>query len=420
MKKALAILAKLWKNTSFNNFLNLSLNQGINVLVALIATPLLYQRLGEEQFGLVNLSLSLTMMFGILVGYGFNVNGPKRMALLLKKPAEQSILINEVLFTRVFLTVGVTGLVLFSIELGAFSGYSGILALSLIVLLGEAFLPLFILQGLDRLSLLAISNAVTKVSYVTGLVLIVKSPEDARWVNLLLGSLTFLINFLLLIYLYYKRSFQFQWVRFQRIWTRLKDNFQFFSYGLAAYILMNGGFILLSNFVSENELGKFSVAQRVAILLRTVPALLAQSILQNATRLYHENNEAFEQYLKKAFVNGLIATFGLGVVFSIGSPWVVRVLAGEYVDYTANILSLLCFLPFLAMINIDNMIRILVAEHKDILARAMWVTTLVMLLSAFAGSYFYGGYGLAVAMLCSEAFNYVMHRYLLKKKLNQH
>jgi len=387
------------------------------VLVALIATPLLYQKLGEDQFGLVSLSLTITMLLGIVVSYGFHVNGPKRIALLLDKPEAQSTLVTEVNFTRAILSLVVIGLVLIAVGLGAFPGYSQILTLSLIILLGEAVFPLFILQGLDRLSLLAISNAVMKIIYVVGILLVIQSPEDARWVNFVLGGSTFLVNTILLAYLYSQRSYRFYWVKFSRIKARLIDNFQFFSYTTGAYVLVNGGFILLSNFVSDMELGRFSIAQKVAILLRTVPALLTQSILQNASRLFHDDKDAFEKYLNRVFRNGLLITLAMGLGFAFTSTWVVRVLAGEFVPYSANILSILCFLPFLAMLNVGNMIRILVVERKQLLSKAMWTATFVMLVLGALGSHYYGGYGLAVALLISEAFNALIHWYLLKKEV---
>lgn len=417
MNNALDILKKLWKNTSFNNFLNLSLNQGINVLVALISTPFLYQRLGEDQFGLVNLSLTITLMFGIIVSYGFHMNAPKRLALLLDNPREQASLINEVLVTRILLSIAVVSLVLLSIYLGAFESYAGIISFSLIVLLGEALYPLFILQGFDRLSLLAISNAITKVTFLVGLIVVIEAPTDAQWVNFMLGGSAFIVNLFLVIYIYAKRSYQFRWVSFSKVWKRLLDNYKFFSYSIGAYIQLTGGFILLGNFVSNEELGRYSVAQRVAVLLRTIPALMAQSILQNASRLYRDDRPAFEKYLKRVFHNGLLITLGIGIVFCFSAPWVVRVLAGEYVDYSTRILQMLCFLPFLGMLNIDTVMRILVAEHKEVLARAMWIGALVMLGTGVLGSHYYGGVGLAVATLFSEAFNFVIHWYLLRRKL---
>ena len=48
------------------NFSSLSVNQGINILVAIIATPILFQNLGESSFGLINLSLSIFILLSIV------------------------------------------------------------------------------------------------------------------------------------------------------------------------------------------------------------------------------------------------------------------------------------------------------------------------------------------------------------------
>ena len=57
------------------NFTNLSLNQGLNIIVTLLVTPFLFQRLGESQYGFVNLSFSIVILLSIIVSYGYNLNG---------------------------------------------------------------------------------------------------------------------------------------------------------------------------------------------------------------------------------------------------------------------------------------------------------------------------------------------------------
>ena len=58
------------------NFINLSLNQGVNIIATLIYTPILFQILGEENFGLIQLSFSVIIILSIFVSYGYNLNGP--------------------------------------------------------------------------------------------------------------------------------------------------------------------------------------------------------------------------------------------------------------------------------------------------------------------------------------------------------
>ena len=81
-------MKKKSKNIFIKNFTNLSLNQGINILIAIVATPILFQNLGDSQFGLVNLAFSIFMLISIVVSYGYHLNGPKQISLLNKLEKE--------------------------------------------------------------------------------------------------------------------------------------------------------------------------------------------------------------------------------------------------------------------------------------------------------------------------------------------
>ncbi|GAB5524367.1 MAG: hypothetical protein Roseis2KO_22390 [Roseivirga sp.] len=404
------------RSVSVANFIHLSLNQGVNVLVALLINPILYQRLESERYGSITLSLSIVMLLGIVVSYGFHLNGPKRLALVVNDQEQRSSLINEIIVTRIVLSFLVTGLMLAAIGLfDLFSDYSLVLSFSLIIILGEALMPLFILQGLDRLSLLAKANAISKLGYLALVYFFVNGIEDAKWVNFFFGGSTVLVNVLLLFYIYKRWAIKFVWVRPYRLLARLRDNFQFFVSTIAGHVSVHGGFILLKSFVSDTELGQYSLAQRVAFLLRMVPVFLTQSVLQNASRLYAEDQQKFNNYLSKAYRIGLAITFAIGVVFMVTSPWVIWVVGGERVAYSAEVLRILCFIPFFGMLNVSNMVKILVAERKDVLSKATWGTAFIMLVLSSFGSYEFGGYGLAVALLLSEVVSFMLHYYLLKK-----
>ncbi len=387
------------------------------MLVALIVTPILFQRLGEEQYGLVNLALSVVMLLGILVHYGFHLNGPKRLALILDSPKEKSVLLNEIIATRLLLSIlMIIGVLIGTYFFGLFPNYPIILTLSMVMLLTEAFSPMMILQGLERLSILAIGNAVSRLLYVATILVFVTWPEDAIWVNFFMGGASLIVNIVLLTYIYLNQSLRIRWVAFARIRERLKENFEFFLSTIAGHISVHGGIIILSNFVDDIELGRYALAQKVAFLLRMVPVFLTQSILQDASRLYQNDKTGFQNYLKKAHLGGLALTALIGVIFSLTSAWVIRVVGGEYVDYSADILRLLAFIPFLGMLNVGNMIKILVTEQKDVLAKATWLTAIFMLIVGISGSYFYGGYGLAWALLISELVSFLVHYFILKAK----
>lgn len=415
MRKQLLKIKYISANISSKNFFNLSLNQGTNVLVALIVTPYLYQTLGEEEYGLVNLGFTVVMLFTILVNYGFHLNGPKRLALI-KNQQEKSELINEVIFTRLALAVTLIFLLIsLTSFLHIFDEYKTILLFSLIILINESVFPMFILQGLDKISWISKANVISKVLYLLFVLVIVKSPADSKWVNFLIGGSALLVNVSLLFLIYQKERVTFKWVKLKALLSRLRENFQFFLSTIAGHISIHGGLVVLSNFISDFELGQYALAQRVAFLLRMIPVFIVQSILQSATRLFDDGEEKFGQYLKKIHGGGLLLTGFLGIAVVLGSTVVIRVVGGQYIDYSAKILRILAFIPFLSTLNVANIIKILVKEQKALLARATWVTAGFMVLLSIIGSYFFGGVGMAMALVLTEIIGFFTHYWLLKK-----
>ena len=98
----------MFKGVFVKNFFNLIVNQGINIFIALLATRILFSTLGEAQYGLVNLALSVVLLSSITVSYGYHLNGPKRIALIRDKSAKKQILINEIITTRIIIAIGVS------------------------------------------------------------------------------------------------------------------------------------------------------------------------------------------------------------------------------------------------------------------------------------------------------------------------
>ncbi len=397
------------------NFINLSLNQGVNVLVALVATPHLYQTLGEDQFGIVNLSLSIIMLFAILVNYGFHLNGPKRLALLHNDLVKKQNLINEILTTR----LGMAGLLFLLILVlvkvfGLFHEQNTILLFSTIILLNEAVFPMFVLQGLDRISWVAYANFATKVIYLLAILIFIDNPQSAKWVNFFFGGCALLVNGIMLWLLYKSEQIRYRLPSLSILYTRLEENFHFFLSTIAGHISIHGGVVILSNFITDIQLGQYALAQRVAFLLRLVPTFIIQSILQHATRLYESDKKAYHKYLNNGFKWSLIITLVLGVVFSSSAPYVIRVIGGEYVELSSNLLRVMSFIPFASALNVKNMIIILAAEKKQVLAKATWLAAVFMITAAILGSYFYGAMGLAVALLLTEIVNFAAHYLMIK------
>ena len=181
------------KNIFIKNFTNLSLNQGINILIAIVATPILFQNLGDSQFGLVNLAFSIFMLISIVVSYGYHLNGPKQISLLNKLEKEADT-IKDIVSLRLFIAIIISIVIIALIYLtDFFNGYELIILFSIPILFSEAIHPVFYLQGKNNLSVLALLNAFSKLFYLGLIILSIKNQNDAFKVNLLYGSVLSLV-----------------------------------------------------------------------------------------------------------------------------------------------------------------------------------------------------------------------------------
>ena len=409
----------MFKGIFIKNFFNLIINQGINILIALLATRILFSTLGEAQYGLVNLALSVVLLSSITVSYGYHLNGPKRIALFRDESAKKETLINEIIVTRIIIAIGMA-IILFCLTyfFGFFKSYAALLYYSLILLFSQALFPMFYFQGNDKIAWASLVNAFAKGAYLLLIVLFIKIPEDATYVNFLFGITALIVYIVTWIIIYKKEKIKWVWVSIHNIKKRFVENFQFFISSIAGHVSIHGGLIILSNFVNNSVLGEFALAQKIALLMRMVPVFFTQAILQKASILFKSDKAEFKRYVNLIFIIGLSITFAMGLIAVIFSKWIIFLLAGSQVLYSETILKILAFIPFMSMLNFNNMIKILVDEKKHLLTKATWLTAIVMLILATIGGYYYGGYGLSIALVITEIVSFIVHSVLLTK--NKH
>ena len=403
------------KNIFIKNFFNLSLNQILNVLFVLIITPILFKNLGSDQFGLISLYLTIVMLLSIIIGYGYNLNSPQRLASFNTKHQVQTLLV-EILSVRIIISIII---LFFSISITPLLNLSinqfYIFTFSLIILLSEAINPFFYYQGKDDLHGVALSNFIFKLFYFILIVSFVKLKSDAFLVNLFFGSSALIVYSVCWIYIFRKENLTWYWINFKIFTDRIKENIFFTLSSLANYLSLSGSLIILSFFVNNNELGNYSLAQKIGFLLRMIPVFITQSVLQIASRKNNNDKKSLEIFLNNTYNIGLIFSLFISLIIVIFSKWIIYYMSGEYIDYSQKILIILSLIPFFSMLNFKNMIVILVKEMKEVLYISTWYCVLFLLIIGSLLSYLFGGVGLSISLILTEIFNYFICQFFIKK-----
>lgn len=396
-------LGNFIRNKSIQNFLFLAIIQSSNVLISIISMPLLIQSIGVDQFGLVNLALSVIVLLNILVGFGYNLSAPREVAVNSEDREALSHIVSNVFSARFLLACIATLIILigaYGLEL--FQEYRMILVFSLLLLFSEASLPLWFFQGMEKMKLVSISNIFSKLLFLMGIVLFIHSPEQSKWVNFMLGFVGLGINLLLLGYIHTFLDIRFYRPEFSAIWKSLKNNVLLFFSNFASFISINGGLIILSFFSGAETLGMYSLAERVIMVLRLFPALIVQAIFPNASKLFKEDQAAFYRFLKGVYRKVLLGGAILAAGSYFAAPWIIQILSRSQLEESVRYLQLLSAIPFLACLNIGNITIMLVSDLKQLLFKASWMMCVYMVVvSAFLTSQM-GGMGLCIGIISTE------------------
>ncbi|AGA77224.1 oligosaccharide flippase family protein [Echinicola vietnamensis] len=409
--------SQLVRHKSVQNFIFLLIIQSSNILISLIVMPLLIQSIGVDRFGLVSLALSVILIANVFVGFGYNLSGPKDVALNQKDRKALSAILSSVISSKLVLALLASVSLLVAVKgFGLFPEYQVILLYSLLMLFSEATLPVWFFQGMEKMKLVSAANVFSKLLYLTGIVLFIQGPADAKWVNFFFGGSAVLINLLLLAYVHFQFRIALAFSSWQRIMGSLKENIYLFLSSFANHIAVNGGIVVLSFFARAEVLGMYSLAERVSLVLRIVPALIAQAIYPNAAKLYEADVQGFFRFMKKVYATTLILCGLMVSIIWILAPFIIQLLAKEPLPESVLYLRILVLVPMIASLNAGNTVLLLIANKKYLLFNASWIMLTVMLLSTVAATSLFGTVGLCVAMVMSELFVFLFTCWIILKK----
>lgn len=396
-------LGNFIRNKSIQNFLFLAFIQSSNVLISIISMPLLIQSIGVDQFGLVNLALSVIVFLNILVGFGYNLSAPREVAINREDKTALSHIVSNVFSAKILLaTIASLIILVGAFGLGLFSEYRIILVFSLLLLFSEATLPLWFFQGREKMKLVSIANVFSKLLFLLGIVLFIHSPEQSKWVNFMMGFFGLAINLILLGYIHTFLEIRVYRPEFGAIWRSLKENLLLFFSNLASHLSINGGLIILSFFAGAETLGMYSLAERVVMVLRLFPALIVQAIFPNASKLYQEDLQSFFRYLRRVHIRVLLGGGLIAAGSYLSAPWIIRILSKSELAESISYLQLLSAIPFFACLNVGNITMMLVGDLKKLLFKASWMMCTYMVAVAVTLTSIMGGIGLCIAIISTE------------------
>lgn len=396
--------------------------QGLNYVAPLLVLPYLMVVLGAEKFGYIGFSLAVCQYLMMIVDFGFNLSATKRIALVKEDKAALNRIFSAVFFCKLAL-LALSFCLLFAISLiPQFEIYRKAMFVMFSVVVGNAFLFVFLFQGLGQIRWISIINCIAKLSVLPLTFVFVNGSDDYLLAALLQGGVSVLAAILSVLMILKNR-----WVGVPRFdlsdcKAEMKESWPIFLSSATSSLYVFCFVLILGFFAAPDEVGRYSASDKI---IRAVVALLLSTTIQ---AFYPSISRMSANYWQKAvnivrnimiLIASVMAVF-IVVVFII-APYLPQWLGEDYTG-TETIICIMSFATlFISMGGVYGQLGVLAMgnyEFKKKFSKVYVRAGVVAIILVLALSPVYEGIGAAIAIVVTEAFvgisMYCLYRNMLK------
>lgn len=391
------------------NALALLSMQGINYLIPLIVLPYLTRTLGTDQYGALNLALSLVQYGALFIIFGFNLSATQYVAKNRNHPLLISRAFWETMIAKfILLIIACITLSLITISVSNFQPISILVFILFIQLLSIAIDPLWFFQGIEKLEVISIIGSLIRLLTIPLLIYFVHSPEDVGIAALIQSTIlliTAVINLSIL-----KKTNIISLIKYSqlRILQALKTSFPFFI-GAAAISLYNTSTPIILGLVSNyDEVGIYAASFRVQVAAIGVFTVLGQVLFPRANHLFAISPAQGYLFIRKLLFWMMPILIISWLLFFLIVPTIAPWILGQ--EFNQSSTSLMIMSPMLILTPFC-----IVFAHNILLplgfVRIYYIVPLVIGLTHIVYSIIlsteYGAIGASVSILITECLSFI-------------
>lgn len=414
------LIQKVGKGESkglINNFISLCFLQGTNFILPLLVLPYLIRTLGIEKFGLVSFSQVLALYLVILAEYGFNLSATKDVSINRDNPEKLREIFSTVTTTRLLLClIGFAILLLLIIAIEPLRNQWKIHILSSTMMFGQAIVPVWFFLGMEKMKFITYLNIISKSIFTLLTFLIILTPEDYIYANLLhgLGSICAGIISTIIIWRYFGIKFKFS--SLNSVKEQLKISFPIFISNFATNIYLNINIVILNAVSTAEVVGMYSIAEKVFIAAKQLISVVFQTVYPHGCKIAQDSEFKFKLfYTRIAFISSILF-LGMGIFTFLFADQIINLLAGKDLPYAATILRLMSFIPFIISHCIPAHQATLIFDYKKIFSIIMIFASIGNIALNFVLGYYFSAFGTVWAIIITELFVMLSLNYVIWNK----
>jgi PST family polysaccharide transporter len=377
-------------------------------LLALLITPYLARVLLPAGLGELGLAQTLGIFLLLVLEFGFGLTATRNVARYRGDQKRLSKTIGRVYLAKFWLSlaaVGVTGIAIMTVPV--FVHHPMYAWLACVAAVGNGITPLWYFQGKEKVGLFATVKVALRTVGLFSLFFLVKSPDQV-WIVLAVHAITALATALITSIWMFKLTPMKRPKREEAFRTLWEGRHAFYLTIVPTAFSMVSLFIL-SSVVDMTQIGLFNGADRIqkAVIsgfsplgLALFPHLVAR-LAKSPLEAKHLVNKAFKFYV---LIGGVILILLLG-----SATLIIRLFLGEPFKPAVGYLRIMSIqIPLIAMTHIIGRQWMMSINQDRSLSKIIFSAGVVLLVSTYFLTPYFGARSLPIAMVASEAISLIL------------
>lgn len=341
------------RNTLVKNIFSLSGIQVINYIIPVLIVPYIVRIIGPSSYGLINFAQGITAYFIIIVNYSYDLSATREVSLNRNNKDKLSEIFSSVLFSKIILFL-VTSLIYFPLIclIPRLKTHFILFLFSYLIIVGNILLPIWLFQGLEKLSRLSIFYFLVKLLYALLILTLIRDAKDYILIPLILSISQLVVGFTAFLYAIKIFKVSLIFINKNQIKKSLTNGWNLFLSSISTNIYASSNIVILGLFSSNLNVGYFSAASKIIIVIQSLLLVpMNQSFFPRISNLMNNKKEQGIIVLKNlTFFVGIIMFFASLLIF-LFSDIIINIVFGSKFIYASQTLKIMAFLPFVIGLN---------------------------------------------------------------------
>lgn len=360
---------KVWQKL-FENFLSLSVLQGLASITELITLPYLTRVLGTTYYGLISFAISFLAFFQIITEYGFDYSGTRAISKYRDNPEKIRHIYSAVNFVKVLISGLCFILIIIIVFMFEKFRQNSLIFLLLFGLIIQSVLfPIWFFRGIEKMRYITIIDFIGKVFVIISIFSFIHSESDYIFYPLFILINAFFVGAIAQIFIFKKYHIKLEKSSLSDIKFQFSSGFFMFLVYFSTNIINNLNPFILGLIVDYKYVGVFTAGWKVIQIFVTIISLITITVFPHIVKIVSESKNKMEssvfKFIKRVFLIMLITGLLSFAFLFFFADFISILLFGNQYQDTINVIRILSIAPLLIGISYSLTLQLMVPLEFD-------------------------------------------------------